>query len=92
MDNTALKLQDGWWKCGSTGIIHQWGVIDRVSDETRVYFPMLFSHACFNVQLTLSRISGGSDDNIVAKSLSTSGFTYYAHGGEAAAYWFATGY
>ncbi|CDL86622.1 gp53-like domain-containing protein [Xenorhabdus cabanillasii] len=90
--NTALKSANGWWKCGSTGIIYQWGAINRVSDYTRVYFPILFPNACFNVQLTLSEISGKSDTNTVARDLSTSGFTYQALSGEKASYWFAIGY
>ncbi|MDX7989233.1 hypothetical protein FE392_18285 [Xenorhabdus sp. 12] len=92
MNNTASILQNGWWKCGSTGVIHQWGVINRAYDETRIYFPINFPHNCLNVQLTLSSISGRSSDNIVAKDITSTGFTYYAHGGEAQSYWFAIGY
>ncbi|MDE9545408.1 gp53-like domain-containing protein [Xenorhabdus bovienii] len=91
-NNIALKSKNGWWKCGSTGITYQWGTINRATDQTNVDFPTLFSTACFNVQLTLASTNGSSQINIVAQSLSTSGFTYQGYSAEKEAYWFAIGY
>ncbi|MGJ0639413.1 gp53-like domain-containing protein, partial [Xenorhabdus bovienii] len=91
--NTALKSSRGWWECGDTGIILQWGVVTRGSDETRVDFPVKYANACFSVQLTLGNASGGSNANIVAYGVSNSGFVYYAPSiQEPWAYWFAVGY
>ncbi|WP_258087437.1 phage tail protein [Xenorhabdus bovienii] len=47
--NTALRDLRGWWKCGNTGIIYQWGYTERKLGESRewVEFPTLFPNDCF---------------------------------------------
>ncbi|OCA56735.1 gp53-like domain-containing protein [Photorhabdus namnaonensis] len=49
--NTALKSANGWWKCGDTGIIYQWGVVTG-SDNYLVNFPISFPSACTTVVAT----------------------------------------
>ncbi|WP_413449720.1 gp53-like domain-containing protein [Erwinia sp. LJJL01] len=45
--NTASKAVNGWWKCGSTGVIIQWGQIPAASGErvVAVTFPVAFPNA-----------------------------------------------
>lgn len=45
--NTASRAVNGWWKCGSTGVIIQWGQIPAASGErvVAVTFPVAFPNA-----------------------------------------------
>lgn len=45
--NTASKAVNGWWKCGSTGVIIQWGQIPAANGErvVAVTFPVAFPNA-----------------------------------------------
>ncbi|MBD2806925.1 phage tail protein [Xenorhabdus szentirmaii] len=39
--NTALLSENGWWKCGDTGLIIQWGIFGQQSDAYGTYiFPL----------------------------------------------------
>lgn len=49
--NTALKQDDGWWKCGDTGIIYQWGT-KQISQGVKVIFPIEFPNGLFSLQIT----------------------------------------
>lgn len=59
--NSASKAQNGWWKCGATGVIYQWGTVDYARNPGEVNrtitFPIAFN-VCLNVQAT--RKSDGS--------------------------------
>lgn len=46
--NTALKSDNGWWKCGNTGLIIQWG---RGKSNVEKIFPVAFSTSCAYVQI-----------------------------------------
>ncbi|WP_422108953.1 gp53-like domain-containing protein, partial [Xenorhabdus bovienii] len=52
--NTANKSSSGWWKCGDTGIILQWGRVIDTPSEGRVVLPMRFPETTAFVQMTLS--------------------------------------
>ncbi|MQL46638.1 hypothetical protein GEA64_00925 [Photorhabdus khanii] len=90
--NTALKSGNGWWKCGDTGMIFQWGLVERKNDKTAVNFPIVYPNKCFNIQLTLGNAYSNSGSNIVAYEARNSGFDYVAYSQEVWAYWFAVGY
>lgn len=49
--NTASKAVNGWWKCGSTGVIIQWGQIPSGNGErvVAVTFPVAFPNAVRSV-------------------------------------------
>ncbi|MBD2809868.1 hypothetical protein ID853_02970 [Xenorhabdus sp. Vera] len=51
--NTALKSDIGWWKCGDTGIMYQWGTA-YVPDDTYREFDFLtpFPTACVSLTAT----------------------------------------
>lgn len=51
--NTASKSSRGWWKCGSTGVMIQWGT-NRVQGYSRISFPTSFSSAITSVVVTHS--------------------------------------
>ncbi|AWK41768.1 hypothetical protein GPY51_04480 [Photorhabdus laumondii subsp. laumondii] len=47
--NTAsLRTTNGWWRCGDTGLIYQWGQSPEEIDETSniYYFPIVFPSTC----------------------------------------------
>ncbi|NHB89182.1 gp53-like domain-containing protein [Photorhabdus tasmaniensis] len=90
--NTALKSSNGWWKCNDTGMIYQWGLVERKNDTTAVNFPIVYPNKCFNIQLTLGNAYRNSSSNIVAYEASNSGFACVAYSQEVWAYWFAMGY
>ncbi|OCQ52661.1 Phage tail fiber repeat protein [Photorhabdus australis subsp. thailandensis] len=91
--NTAGKDINGWWKCGDTGIIYQWGTVNWTGYDTPVNFPIQFPNVCVNVLLTLSHKSDlKSSYNTVANKLSVTGFNYWAYPTEISAFWFAIGY
>ncbi|HGN1344078.1 TPA: hypothetical protein ACKRMM_005919 [Pseudomonas aeruginosa] len=48
--NTANKASSGWWKCGDTGVIYQWGDAKGciTADQTR-NFPIAFPNACVQI-------------------------------------------
>lgn len=48
--NTANKALSGWWKCGDTGVIYQWGDAKGciTADQTR-NFPIAFPNACVQI-------------------------------------------
>ncbi|TDB49239.1 gp53-like domain-containing protein [Photorhabdus khanii] len=46
--NTALKAESGWWRCGDTGMIYQWGRTPGTLSETFAHysFPIAFPTTC----------------------------------------------
>ncbi|OCA56729.1 gp53-like domain-containing protein [Photorhabdus namnaonensis] len=46
--NTANKDVNGWWKCGDTGIVYQWGFVGG-RDNYLVNFPIRFPNVCTSV-------------------------------------------
>ena len=90
--NTA-NLGGGWWRCGDTGMIKQWGVVNKGSRGwSTVNFPIPFPNTCVNVQVTV--LNGGSgtfNDNYgTARIINNIGFTCGQDSG--GSYWEATGW
>ncbi len=58
LKNTISKLDNGWWKCGDTGLIYQYGIVSGCvsSDESRS-FPIPFPNKC------LSMVGGYLNEN-----------------------------
>lgn len=60
--NTALKNTSGWWKCGSTGVIYQWGLVTNNS-QYNVALPIAFPTRVASVTATAAGpISAPSED------------------------------
>ncbi|ENG6107585.1 tail fiber protein [Serratia liquefaciens] len=60
--NTALKNTSGWWKCGSSGVIYQWGLVTNNSQYT-VALPIPFPTRIASVTATAAGpISAPSGD------------------------------
>jgi len=90
--NTA-NLGGGWWRCGDTGMIKQWGVVNKGSRGwSTVNFPIPFPSACVNVQVTAINGGGGTfNDNFgTAQIINNIGFTCGQDSG--GSYWEATGW
>jgi hypothetical protein len=90
--NTA-NLGGGWWRCGDTGMIKQWGYVNKGSRGwSTVNFPIPFPNACVNVQVTV--INGGAGtfvDNFgTAQIINNIGFTCGQDSN--GSYWEATGW
>ncbi len=50
--NVASKSsENGWWKCGDTGIVYQWGFVGG-RDNYLVNFPVSFPNVCTSVIAT----------------------------------------
>ncbi|WP_323855620.1 phage tail protein [Xenorhabdus koppenhoeferi] len=65
--NTALKSDIGWWQCGDTGIMYQWGTAYVPDDEYREFdFLMPFPTACVSLTATPIYTSAVSSTNIVS--------------------------
>jgi phage-related tail fiber protein len=90
--NTA-NLGGGWWRCGDTGMIKQWGVVNKGSRGwSTVNFPIPFPSTCVNVQVTAINGGGGTfNDNFgTAQIINNVGFTCGQD--SAGSYWEATGW
>lgn len=84
--NTASKSANGWWKCGDTGIIYQWGFRNNATNGTRVNFSQRFPNSFLSMTIS------DSDGNVVVgyqaadaggftlRSASNVGFRYIAIG------------
>ncbi|PAV01451.1 hypothetical protein CBG25_16605 [Arsenophonus sp. ENCA] len=59
--NTSNVSRDGWWRCGETGIIMQWGYVGNTNVTHN--FPLTFPHACFNVMASNADAQGDVVDN-----------------------------
>ncbi|MBQ0956919.1 phage tail protein [Serratia symbiotica] len=91
--STASLEPTGWFRDSDTGVIKQWGIVNRNGDTTRVTFPTQFPNACVNVQLTLRNSNaGGSTSNVFANNEDTQGFNYITASHEVQSFWMAIGY
>ena len=91
--NTASKAARGWWKCGDTGVIFQWGTVG-LGNDLPVTFPITFPAACISVQISQnsSMLGTNSTSNISATGKSRTGFTSHVYSNERGADWLAIGY
>ncbi|MEQ5565242.1 hypothetical protein ABN335_15120 [Providencia rettgeri] len=55
--NTASKLANGWWKCGDTGLIYQWGIATHAK---KTMFPIAFPTMCAQIVLGCNGSTGSS--------------------------------
>ncbi|WP_445286137.1 gp53-like domain-containing protein, partial [Xenorhabdus sp. KJ12.1] len=61
--STAQKEPNGWWKCGDTGMIIQWGVVHGRSGTTNVSLPIPFpTTGAMAVGTVYKAIHYGDDD------------------------------
>ncbi|MGQ5558112.1 phage tail-collar fiber domain-containing protein [Proteus mirabilis] len=106
LKSTANRSKNGWWKCGDTGIIYQWGSIDYTSypgEKTiSVDFNIPFNNESLNVSLTrkikMSPTGFENDAGVLLISHNKNNFTVslanfgeYA-GGARGFSWFAIGF
>ncbi|HCR4073105.1 TPA: phage tail protein [Proteus mirabilis] len=48
LKSTANRSANGWWKCGDTGIIYQWGTKTITYDDYFINFPIAFPNKLFS--------------------------------------------
>lgn len=61
--NSASKAANGWWQCGSTGIIEQWCQGATMTSETTqtITFPKAFPNACLHVEVGTLNVNNNKD-------------------------------
>ncbi|MFH2221414.1 phage tail protein [Enterobacter kobei] len=61
--NSASKAANGWWQCGSTGIIEQWCQGATMTSETTqtITFPKAFPNACLHVEVGTLNVNNSND-------------------------------
>ncbi|MCC8380182.1 phage tail protein [Xenorhabdus sp. PB30.3] len=93
--NTVEKSTSGWWQCGDTGLILQWGRVVSASKEGRIVLPMRFPEAIAFVQMTLSGSNVYGNATVMQLDLdqtSNESFSYALVGTQVRFNWFAVGY
>ncbi|WP_242675638.1 phage tail protein, partial [Rahnella victoriana] len=92
--NTASKSARGWWKCGDTGVIYQWG-IESVDGATikNFSFPVTFPTGCASLLVSnnIERTAGEMSMTGYLKSTSQFSLSNTAATGRSIS-WFAVGY
>lgn len=83
--NTALKAANGWWKCGDTGLIYQWGRITTVNNK----FPIAFPNAITSI--VISPTSGTLSSQRIG-AFNTTSFEATFEYGNNTGFYFAIGY
>ncbi|MEX6209506.1 phage tail protein [Providencia huaxiensis] len=86
-NNSALKAANGWWKCGVTGVIFQWGT---ASNGVEKAFPVAFPNACTYVTVIYG--SGAVDTRTISITKKTNTSFIGKLGSNNDMMWFATGY
>lgn len=89
--NSAVKASNGYWKCGSTGVIHQWGVVASPASGSIITFPLSFPTYCGSVQLT-ANTGNTSTYQVNTGAVSKTNFKIYQRYGPSSVFWYATGY
>ena len=60
--NTASKGANGWWQCGSSGVIKQWCQGATMTSETTqaITFPKAFPSACLSVSVSTLNVNNNT--------------------------------
>lgn len=92
VNNTALLTENGWWQCGDTGLIIQWGrSSDRINDGIPIKWPQKFPNAVLSIS-TMDPTNGNNDGNTSIQDITTSGGTLYRTGSAGTAMWIVIGF
>lgn len=92
--NTATKAANGWWKCGDTGVVYQFGT--TTADTTTKNFPIAFPNVCVGVYATYGDLEAFGH-GVSVKVISKTQMNIVARDTGSVArpvpvYWFAIGY
>ncbi|PHM43762.1 phage tail protein [Xenorhabdus szentirmaii] len=89
-----LAARDGWWQCGDTGLIYQYGYYAGQYQGNTVKFPMRFAKGCHIVVIT--SVSGSVenwDRTARVRDFPTrESFQYWAGSAQFNIFWWAVGY
>ncbi|MBS9432601.1 gp53-like domain-containing protein [Photorhabdus hainanensis] len=90
-ENTALKAVNGWWKCGDTGIIYQWGYNPKGGPgQITVTYPIPFPTACLSMQVSVYSNAIPADNYSTVYEFNSAGAIIGRD--NLGSYWFAIGY
>ncbi|WP_323859596.1 phage tail protein [Xenorhabdus szentirmaii] len=94
--NTTLNpaARDGWWQCGDTGLIYQYGYYAGQYEDNTVRFPMRFFNKCHIVVITSVSDHTGNWDRTarVREQPTRESFRYWAGSAQMNIFWWAVGY
>lgn len=88
---SAALGTNGWWKDNSTGRITQWGSVSGTGNGVVINFPIAFTSACVNLQLThaeSTQVSSSPEVETLATTYATMNVANNAY----KTYWTAIGY
>lgn len=93
--STANKSSSGWWKCGDTGMIIQWGITGNISRDGNkvITFPLAFPTICVSVTAVAARRNSDQWNNgISAESLTKTTCNFVHQSYDNSYHWMAIGY
>ncbi|OAT39136.1 phage tail protein [Proteus myxofaciens] len=93
--STANKSSSGWWKCGDTGMIIQWGNTGNISRDGNkvITFPLAFPTICVSVTSVAARRNGDQFNNgISVESLTKTTCNFVHQSYDNSYHWMAIGY
>ncbi|MGJ3352068.1 gp53-like domain-containing protein [Providencia sp. Je.9.19] len=88
--STANKAESGWWKCGDTGVIIQWGKGNLNNETLNIEFSIAFPNICLTVSPINTLPSAMSAINLTATSKTSA--TLKSRTDPATIRWMAIGY
>ncbi|OWO82073.1 hypothetical protein B5C26_10750 [Photorhabdus luminescens] len=91
IQNTALKAANGWWKCGDTGIIYQWGYNPNGgAGRITITYPIPFPNVCLSMQVSVYANGTPSSNYSTVYGFNSTNATIGRD--QLGSYWFAIGY
>lgn len=82
----------GWWRDKVTGMLLQWGGIQRNANTMIVNYHVAYPTMCSAVFMTSNTAFASSSENVRVHSVTATQFRAVVHQNESFAYWFSIGY
>lgn len=65
--NTASKAANGWWRCGDTGVIKQWGIAAAADNNVvTANLPIAFPNAAQSLNITVNSSVANTADQVMS--------------------------
>ncbi|EMR3813000.1 phage tail protein [Proteus mirabilis] len=90
LKSTANRSENGWWKCGDTGIIYQWGRKTITYNDYFINFPIAFPNKLFSFHAI--DYDGANNPGFNLKKSTLSKVAMEMPAGIIAVMWFAIGF
>lgn len=96
LKNTASKAVSGWWKCGTTGLIIQWGTLFSLAEGSTFNFPIAFPNRCTSIVgsecANTNAFTGMNFSSLTRTSVKVRGWNYNNAAIRMSMSWVAMGY